>query len=591
MTRTLAEKLAPNADLKTVVETGAREIAEETQSIACQICLNNPLDPTDTSIYEFRAVTDGAGAELHKTMFPLLNQGALVGTVTIVGSQQLSPDEIGSLSASVLEYGARVHKAQIADVVQRQTFHKTFLTEIDNVMTYSTGVGDALFIIVNILGKVLRVSRCIFVCTDDLQAGWKSYEYWVHDQVQSCQSLNWPATDSALVAQTLLAKEPFVIYATARGTSPSPVQQELQALSVQSLLGMPLKSEGGVHGCVMVQQCDFRRQWKQADISMLQAAADMVSTGMSKLPAEKFAREPIMQLHQQDIKSYKDQESGKKKVDAVRIALKGGSIAAAVVAEPEIAPAAAIPADMLTMPLPEEAKEKPAAKKSKAARPKAPTIVQTKDNLSKEDEKYILATPGLDDKTLARIVSWIRQIESNDKYAKGHAVPVAKYAEATAKQLGLSIEDVNSIRLAALVHDVGKMGISSYILQQEDEDLSDAELLMTMKHPQDGADLLNSFPDLAPVAPLVCAHHEEYDGNGYPTGLQDDDIPFGARILFAANEYHSMISPRKSGAATILDPAAQEQLRAGAGTRFDPRVVEALLRVIKQKSFNEQLAD
>jgi putative nucleotidyltransferase with HDIG domain len=553
MTITFTENLAPNADLKTVVETCAKEIAEETRSALCQICLSNSLDPATSLIYEFRTAPNGsAQTGEHKLILPLMNQGELLGTITVAGSQQQDPDVAGQLSAALAQLAVRIHKAQTADVVQRQTFHKTFLTEIDNVMSYSMGVGDALFVIVNILGKVLKASRCVFVCTDDSQTGWKSYEYWVQDQVQSCRSFGWPPTDSVLVAQSLLTKEPVMIHAASAGTFFTPAQQELQLLGVQSFLGIPLKNENGVYGCVMLQQCDFRRRWKHADIDMLQAAADMVAKGFLNVSAEKFAREPIMQLHQQNINSYKDQKVGQKKVEAVRRALKSTRRQNEVQKEPvPVAPAK--------------------THSKKQASPRTP------------DEEYIYGTARLDTRTLDRIAGWISRVEANDKYANGHAVPVAKYAVATAEQLKLEADEVSTMRVAALVHDVGKMGISDYILQREEEDLSDAELLITMRHPQDGAELLESFPDLAYVAPIVLAHHEEYDGNGFPFGTQGEDIPLMARILFAANSYHTMISARKSGFTPVTPQVAQENLRHGAGTQYDPRVVEALLRVLKRE--------
>lgn len=599
MTITFKEKLAPNADLKTVVESAARELTEGTQSSYCQICLSNSLNPCLTSIYEHRSTCETpADSGLYNSIFTLTAAGMLLGKIIIGAQREFTPEESVQLSESIMSLGPAIQRAQVADVVQRQTFRKTFLTEIDNVMTYSLGVGDALFVIVNILGKLLNVSRCIFVCTDDAQAGWKSYEYWVQGQVQSCQSYNWPTTDSPLVAQSLLAEKPLVLYGAVPNSFSTPAQEELQFIGAQSFLAMPLKTESGVHGCVMLQQCDFRRQWKPEEVDVLQSAADTVAKGLLKLPAEKLVREPIMQLHQHHI-SYKDEEGGKRKIDAVRIALKGAlteqaipsgkSVSAVFTHAAGYAEKREDPAE--TAILAEAAisittEEKHKGKKGKNKKSTTvPSEQKVKEALSTSSpvSDYIFATPGVDIKTLGRIEGWIRQIELNDKYANGHAVPVAQYATAIAQQLGLQTTEVSTIRLAALVHDIGKLGIAPYILQKEDEDLSDAELLISMKHPQDGAGLLQSFSDLASVAPIVYAHHEEYDGNGFPLGIKGEDIPLAARILFVANSYHVMVSPRKTKITPMSAEQAQQRLKDGSGKQYDPRVVQALLSAIEQK--------
>jgi putative nucleotidyltransferase with HDIG domain len=185
----------------------------------------------------------------------------------------------------------------------------------------------------------------------------------------------------------------------------------------------------------------------------------------------------------------------------------------------------------------------------------------------------------LDARMLGRIDGWVSEIEQKDKYANGHARQVAEYSCAIAQQLDLSEQDINTIRSAALVHDLGKLGTASQVLQKPDEELSDPELITVMNHTVDGANLVESFPDLAHLAPIVIAHHEEFDGNGYPKGLKGEEIPLAARIIFVANAYHGMTSQMRWGPGMTASKA-QDQLTQGKGKQYDPEVVEAFLECL-----------
>jgi putative nucleotidyltransferase with HDIG domain len=194
---------------------------------------------------------------------------------------------------------------------------------------------------------------------------------------------------------------------------------------------------------------------------------------------------------------------------------------------------------------------------------------------------YIFATPGVDMRLLGRIDGWVAEIESKDKHVHGHARSVAEYATAVARMLGLSAEEVTQIRLAAIIHDVGKLGLPMLILRKPDEQLSDAELVMTMNHTIDGAKLIEEFPELAQLAPIILAHHEEYDGNGYPEGLAGEAIPLGARIIHACNAYTELVTDLVYRPG-IPPEQAQTDMMRGAGTTYDPNVVQALISSISQ---------
>src|SRR6185437_4489797 len=152
-------------------------------------------------------------------------------------------------------------------------------------------------------------------------------------------------------------------------------------------------------------------------------------------------------------------------------------------------------------------------------------------NSSNPTNDYIFATPGLDPRMLGRIDGWITQIEAKDKYETPHAMNVAEWSVAVGHVMGLPDTELLNLRLAGILHDVGKLGLASNILQKPEEELTDTELLHIMKHPIDGANLVEGFPELAHLAPVILSHHEEFDGNGFPAGQAGEDIPLAARII------------------------------------------------------------
>ncbi|CAN5361116.1 hypothetical protein BH10CYA1_BH10CYA1_33540 [soil metagenome] len=846
------QRLSGVRDLKKILETTVKEMGDMFQADCCQIMLSNPLDPNVTSICEFRAMPGEDMRGIAGVTMPLVLHGRTFGSLSMSRRSEVRQEEVNQMRVILGELGDIVRHAQINDIVQRDTFRDTFLVEIGNVMAYSLGIGDALFMVVNILGKVLQASRCLFVCTDDSAAGWKCYEFWQQEKVQSCQEYRWPTTDSPVIAQTLLSNAPLRVYEGQQNSYVSPVQEELQFIGVKSLLGIALKSSTATHGCVILQQCDYRRAWTRNEVDMVQKVADKVADALAKLPAEKRAREPIMQLHQR-IVAVPEQpaQDGKTSYDSVRKALKGAlgqqaipsaratsappappqptvvtaptpppaqppppahalpppnvtmattlqglvppptptpaaggptisSVQSRAQASPEpgskslgsilgnqgappVTPTAAAPqtgapaaqgrgsaddpyADLdfgdldnatpeqqaaaaaagypipgrpgvdTTMdpdatwgnldaiqpphgqslapenpataaqarhqmeeaariqqqpvvdppPLPPDAPlpvptpqvvpvMAPAAQaeapggspwgdldsiaapstpikglggfigkaravaaapaagsalmasfhkdKSKFAAvaeapPVTPEFVSGPANAPPVDEAaaaakleemmksttnatsdYIFATPGLDMRMLGRIDGWVSQIEQKDKYIGGHARQVAEFACAIAQEAGLSASDVELVRQASLVHDVGKLGSAAPILQKPDEQLSDPDLITVMKHPLDGAELLESFPDLQRLAPIVRSHHEEFNGNGYPQGLKGEEIPVAARIIHVANSYHSMTSDKRYGPG-MTPGAAQNELVKGAGQQWDPTYVQMLIQAI-----------
>jgi putative nucleotidyltransferase with HDIG domain len=170
-----------------------------------------------------------------------------------------------------------------------------------------------------------------------------------------------------------------------------------------------------------------------------------------------------------------------------------------------------------------------------------------------------------------------RTLESRDPYMLGHSQRVARNAQMVSERMGLDAEFVRRLRLAAALHDVGKINTPTRILNKP-EALTDEEYELIKRHAGDGAAMLEPLGD-PDIAAMVRHHHERLDGTGYPDGLAGEEIPLGARILFACDCYDAMIAERPYRPA-LGQTEAREELRRVAGTQLDPRVVEALLGVL-----------
>ncbi len=171
-------------------------------------------------------------------------------------------------------------------------------------------------------------------------------------------------------------------------------------------------------------------------------------------------------------------------------------------------------------------------------------------------------------------------IDAKDHYTQGHSTRVARYSVAIARELNLSAEDIEGIETASYLHDVGKIGISDQILMKPGK-LTPHEMETVRSHPLIGAKILAPVKFPWEIVPIVMQHHERFSGGGYPNQLAYDDIHIGARVLIVADSYEAMTSERPYRAA-LSQSKAIEELRAGAGTQFDPMVVEAFVRVLER---------
>lgn len=169
-------------------------------------------------------------------------------------------------------------------------------------------------------------------------------------------------------------------------------------------------------------------------------------------------------------------------------------------------------------------------------------------------------------------------IEARDQYGHGHSDEVVRLATSVAMLLGLTADAVERVGHGALLHDVGKLAIPHEILHK-DGALDDAEWRVMVEHPVIGEGILRRLPQLAPLAPIVRHEHEHWDGTGYPDGLAGERIPIGSRIILACDAYAAMTTERPYRRALGRVDALAE-LRARAGTQFDPQVVDALLDLL-----------
>ena len=171
--------------------------------------------------------------------------------------------------------------------------------------------------------------------------------------------------------------------------------------------------------------------------------------------------------------------------------------------------------------------------------------------------------------------------EAIDSYTKGHSDRVSEYAVLIGKKLGLSDEDINTLRVGGLFHDIGKIGVPDSILSK-DSKLTDDEYSEIKKHPTIGADILSNDTIFSNVLPVVKYHHERYDGNGYPENLKAEDIPYLARITAIADSYDAMTSKRTYRDSLSLDVVKAEIERC-KGSQFDPNYADVFLDILNNE--------
>jgi len=183
----------------------------------------------------------------------------------------------------------------------------------------------------------------------------------------------------------------------------------------------------------------------------------------------------------------------------------------------------------------------------------------------------------------ATIETMSKIIEVRDPYTSGHQQRVSQLASAIAKELNLSPDNIEGIRIASLIHDIGKISIPTEILSKSTK-LSDLEFSLIKEHSQTGFDILKSIDFSFPVAQIVLQHHERLNGSGYPHKLNGDKILLEAKIIGVADVVEAMSSHRPYRPALGID-AALEEISKNKGILYDPEVVDVCLKLFKEKRF------
>jgi putative nucleotidyltransferase with HDIG domain len=179
---------------------------------------------------------------------------------------------------------------------------------------------------------------------------------------------------------------------------------------------------------------------------------------------------------------------------------------------------------------------------------------------------------------LGVLISMLETLALRDRMTARHSAAVARYARAMAEALDWEKTDQDLVHTAALVHDIGKFAFPDSILLA-DSRLTDEQWEVVKRHPEDGARIVQRIDGYAPVAEIVHAHHERWDGNGYPRGLAGEEIPPGARLIAVADTY-DVITARDSYRKPVSSAEAVDELRRAAGGQLDPEVVEVFVALL-----------
>ena len=192
----------------------------------------------------------------------------------------------------------------------------------------------------------------------------------------------------------------------------------------------------------------------------------------------------------------------------------------------------------------------------------------------------------LRDNVVKTVSAVANALGARDVYTEGHGVRVGAYAERLARRIGLSLDEVRTVRIAGILHDIGKIGCSDRVFTDEDVALSEDLLREIRRHPDDGFAILKELDFLGSALEYVAAHHERPDGSGYPRGLKGAEIPFGARIISVADCFDAMTTTRPYRQGKEVEQALAIMRRI-AGSQLDAGLVEAFVEEIAEHGLEQ----
>ena len=204
--------------------------------------------------------------------------------------------------------------------------------------------------------------------------------------------------------------------------------------------------------------------------------------------------------------------------------------------------------------------------------------VKQMDEIKQINEKLEDSKEQLEQAYLDMIQTLRYTVEAKDSYTRGHSDRVSEYSVLIGEKLGLSEEQIKTLRIGGLFHDIGKIGIPDSILLKPAK-LTDDEYSQIKNHPSIGAHILGNATIFKEIIPIVKHHHEKYDGNGYPSRLKGEEIPYMARIAAVADTFDAMTS-RRSYRGPIDIEHVKEEIKRCEGTQFDPQIAEAFLDIL-----------
>src|SRR5581483_7240654 len=209
-------------------------------------------------------------------------------------------------------------------------------------------------------------------------------------------------------------------------------------------------------------------------------------------------------------------------------------------------------------------------------------LAETFNNMAGDIENFVAQLKQAAEENRELFLGSIRMlaaaIDEKDPYTRGHSDRVAKYSVMLGEQLQLPAEDLDRLRISALLHDVGKIGVDDRVLKKPGA-LTPEEFQIMKQHPSKGANIMRPVPQLKDVLPGIELHHEHLNGKGYPYGLKGEEIPLMARIIAVSDTLDAITTNRPYQSAMDIE-AALQIIRKVAGTKFDQKVVEALEKIV-----------